>query len=450
MKAYKEYKDSGIEWIGEIPEHWNRIRIKHLVKIKVCDGPHETPEFVEEGVPFISADAIQNGQVNFQRKRGNITKETFAEYAKKSKVINGDILFCKSGSTTGKSAIVKTNESFAIWSPLAIIRANEHLVDNYYLYSFIQSNLFRLQVENSWTFGTQPNIGMGTLENLWIPIPTSKEQTQIANYLDYKTSLIDRLIEKNQRLIELLEEKRSAIINQAVTKGLNPNVKMKDSGIEWIGEIPEHWKITRLDYESDVIDPQPDHRAPQVDENGLPYIGIRDINYDGSINIETTRKVQELAVKKQEESFTVDDGDIVFCKVGTLGLPKHIIKPKIRFAISATLVLIKVSKFNDSRFIKYLLESNYINNQVENNSTGSTRKALGIQIIRKFKFLIMELKEQTQIANYLDYKTAQIDKLVVEKRKTNEYLKEYTTTLISNVVTGKVDVRDIKIPENSN
>jgi len=210
-------KDSGIEWIGEIPEHWDRIRIKNLVKVKVCDGPHETPEFLEDGVPFISAEAIQNACINFDRKRGYISFDQFAEYSNKSRVKQGDILFCKSGSTTGKSALVTTSEAFGIWSPLAIIRANKYLVKNTYLYMYMQSRLFRIQVENNWTFGTQPNIGMGSLENLWITVPPSTEQTQIANYLDSKTTQIDKLIDQKRKSNDYLKEYRTTLISNVVT-----------------------------------------------------------------------------------------------------------------------------------------------------------------------------------------------------------------------------------------
>lgn len=210
-------KDSGIEWLGEIPEHWDRIRIKNLVSIKVCDGPHETPQWIDEGIVFISAEAIKDGKIDFNFKRGYITSEQHEEYCKKSRVCFGDILFCKSGSTTGKSAMVETEADFGIWSPLAIIRANPKKINNFYLFQVIQSVFFRKQVETAWTFGTQPNIGMGALENLWITLPNSNEQNEIVKYLNEQHQLFDKLKSKIQGEIQLLKEYKTALISEVVT-----------------------------------------------------------------------------------------------------------------------------------------------------------------------------------------------------------------------------------------
>ena len=136
-------KESGIEWLGEIPEHWDRVRLKHLVLIKITDGPHETPEFFEFGVPFLSAEAIRENVLDFDYARGYISEEQFDIYRRKSEAKRFDVLLCKSGSTTGKSAIVETDETFAIWSPLAIIRADQRKVLPYFIFHSLQSNKFR-------------------------------------------------------------------------------------------------------------------------------------------------------------------------------------------------------------------------------------------------------------------------------------------------------------------
>lgn len=210
-------KDSGIEWLGEIPEHWGRARIKTLVATKVCDGPHETPEWKTEGIPFISAEAIKGNQIDLNFKRGYISIEQHLEYSKKSKVFKGDILFCKSGSTTGKSALVEIDDDFGIWSPLAIIRVNPEKITNSFMFQSIQSSLFKNQVETSWTFGTQPNIGMGALENLWIAVPPISEQEMINSYLKDELSKFELIISKTQQEIELLKEYKTALISEVVT-----------------------------------------------------------------------------------------------------------------------------------------------------------------------------------------------------------------------------------------
>ena len=271
-------------------------------------------------------------------------------------------------------------------------------------------------------------------------LPVEIEQTAIADYLDTKTVQIDRKIDLlSQKAIQYGKLKQS-LINETVTRGLDKTVPMKDSGVEWIGEIPTHWEVKRLEDASFIIDPQPDHRAPAFAEgDGYPYIGIRDLNKDGSLNFETARKVELAAVEKQERSFKVVSGDILFCKVGTLGEPRIIIA-KCRFALSATLVLIKVNNKTSNSFLKYALDSSCVFDQINHFGSGSTRPALGIKQIRKFFFPFPPRPEQQAIAAFLDDKTGYIDRIVTTISTQIDKLKELRKTLINDVVTGKIRV----------
>jgi len=212
-----EMKDSGVEWIGEIPRKWNLISLKHLVSTKITDGPHETPEFVDEGIPFLSVESVQDNKLNFNRKRGFITEETHKEYSKKCKPQRDDVFLVKSGSTTGKSTIVETDEEFNIWSPLCLIRSDKSKVTPRFTFTSLQSFYFRRFVELGWSFGTQPNIGMGVIENIRIIVPPLSEQTQIVKYLDEQTQKIDSTVEKESQRIELLKEYRQSLISEVVT-----------------------------------------------------------------------------------------------------------------------------------------------------------------------------------------------------------------------------------------
>ena len=176
MKVYPKYKSSGVDWLDEIPVGSNIISLKHLVKTKITDGPHETPVAVESGIPFVSAEAIQNFTINFDSKWGFISKEDHLKYSKKCKPQNGDIFIVKSGATTGKVAYVNRDMEFNVWSPLALIRADENTVYSRFLFYFIISQIFQKQVQFSWSFGTQQNIGMGVIQNLQIVIPSLSEQ----------------------------------------------------------------------------------------------------------------------------------------------------------------------------------------------------------------------------------------------------------------------------------
>ena len=443
MKKYDNYKDSGIEWIGEIPEHWDRIRIKSLVAIKVTDGPHETPQWIENGVPFISAEAIKGNKIDLDFKRGYISTEQHLEYCKKSKVLKNDILFCKSGSTTGKSALVDTDVDFGIWSPLAIIRADKNKIDYKYLFQSIQSSLFQNQVETAWTFGTQPNIGMGALENLWIAIPTLEEQQSIANYLDHKTTQIDTLIAKKEQFISLLQEERTAVINQAVTKGLDPKVKMKDSGIEWLGEIPEHWKLMRVGSLSQCITGFAFKSDNFSFENGIKIVRGDNVTENSLRWGDKTRYWNEYS--EVLDRFQLQKNDIVIgmdgSKVGKnyayveeKDLPLLLVQRVARIRSNSELIA-KWIHFNIGTYnFKY-----YINLS----KTDPAIPHITLKNITSYPICIPDINELNLIIEKLNSKLEKLDETLKKSKQEIELLKEYKTALISEVVTGKVDVRDV-------
>ena len=210
-------KDSGVEWLGEVPEHWMTPSSKHLLEIPITDGPHETPNFVDDGVPFISAEAISKGKIDFDKKRGYITPELNAIYSKKYSPKIEDIYMVKSGATTGKVAMVETSDEFNIWSPLAVFRCNKNKMLPKFLLAVFNSSHFYDALVLNWSYGTQQNIGMGVLSNIEIPCPPLKEQTEIIQYLDAQNTKFDKLIGTQSQLIEKLKEYRSSIISHAVT-----------------------------------------------------------------------------------------------------------------------------------------------------------------------------------------------------------------------------------------
>jgi type I restriction enzyme S subunit len=210
-------KDSGVEWLGEVPEHWMTPSSKHLLEIPITDGPHETPNFVDDGVPFISAEAISKGKIDFDKKRGYITPELNVIYSKKYSPKIEDIYMVKSGATTGKVAMVEITDEFNIWSPLAVFRCNKNKVLPKFLLAVFNSSHFYDALVLNWSYGTQQNIGMGVLSNIEIPCPPIQEQADIIQYLDTENTKFDKLISTQSQLIEKLKEYRSSIISHAVT-----------------------------------------------------------------------------------------------------------------------------------------------------------------------------------------------------------------------------------------
>jgi type I restriction enzyme S subunit len=210
-------KDSGVEWIGEVPEHWAVTAIKRALSIPITDGPHETPVFYDAGVPFASAESVSSGTIDFQKIRGFISREDHSRFSKKYLPKKGDIFMVKSGATTGVTALVEDDREFNIWSPLAAIRCNRKKALPEFVLSYMRSTKFLDGVALNWSYGTQQNIGMGVLENMALPLPPLYEQEAIAVYIAGHQARIDLLIEKTQLSIDLLKKRRSALITAAVT-----------------------------------------------------------------------------------------------------------------------------------------------------------------------------------------------------------------------------------------
>jgi type I restriction enzyme, S subunit len=209
-------KDSGVEWLGGVPAHWDVLAIKHIVSTPITDGPHETPEFFDTGIPFVSAEAVSSGRIDFEKIRAHISDADNQRFSKKYAPKKFDIYMVKSGATTGVTAIVETDDVFNIWSPLAAIRCNE-LNHPYFVLNFMRSRNFADAIAISWSFGTQQNIGMKVIENLPITRPPLSEAIEIANSLQDKSAKFDKIILQAQAQIELMQERRTALISAAVT-----------------------------------------------------------------------------------------------------------------------------------------------------------------------------------------------------------------------------------------
>ena len=211
LDPHAEMKDSGVEWIGEIPEEWYVCKTLFVLQMPITDGPHTTPELYAAGVPFVSAEAVScgNGRIDFNHIRGYISEGFYQECCKTRYLRVDDIYMIKSGATTGKVAIVDVDTKFTIWSPLAAFRVNPKKVLPRYLFYFLQSPAYQKQVELGWSFGTQQNIGMRTLEKLKICVPPLSVQQEIIRYLDEKSKKLDAIIKEKTDLIPTLNPTKS-------------------------------------------------------------------------------------------------------------------------------------------------------------------------------------------------------------------------------------------------
>lgn len=216
LNADVPMKDSGVRFVNYIPTLWENRKMISILSMRVIDGPHESPELLEEGIPYISATAIENGRINFSLCRGYISEEYCDICDKRYIPQMNDILVIKLGASTGQVAMVETTKRFNIWVPLAAVRCNSEAVPKFVYYSF-QSDYFIKQMEFSWTFGTQQTLGVKTIERLRIILPPYTEQQSIADYLDHKCSRIDGVIERKQTVITKLTEYKKSLIYEVVT-----------------------------------------------------------------------------------------------------------------------------------------------------------------------------------------------------------------------------------------
>lgn len=214
-----EMKDSNCKFLVKIPSTWEVCKTLYVLSMPITDGPHTTPQLYDDGIPFVSAEAVScgNGYIDFSHIRGYISDSFYNECCKKYIPQRDDIYMIKSGATTGKVAIVNTDVKFTIWSPLAVFRVNKKKVLPYFLYYSLQSSYYQLQVQDKWSFGTQQNIGMRMLEKLILCYPSIEEQAKIVAFIKKNVDNFDSAISNSQRQIALLQERKQIIINEVIT-----------------------------------------------------------------------------------------------------------------------------------------------------------------------------------------------------------------------------------------
>lgn len=408
-ETYPEYKDSGVEWLGRIPKEWDSFKLRNVLRSNIVDGPHETPKYIDEGIPFISVDSVGEGEkVNLDVVNKFITEEQYKEYNKKTRLIRNDILFTKA-ATIGKVAIVD-DRKFMTWSPLAIIKPDTKAVYYKYLFYVLKSNKFVGSVVNSCSFNTQLNIGMKVLEKSMIGVPKDIiEQEKISRYLDEKTSLIDKIIERKQKLIELLREKRSETINDAVTKVTGKTEKLK--------YVAPERKI-KLD------------TAP----TNLRYIGLENIE---SL---TGRIVDSKEKSESEGSVNIFyKGDVLFGKLRPY-LAKVLATDFDGVCSGEFLTLVPKKDKIISNYLFYKILSRDFIKAINDSTYGTKMPRANWQFIGNQVITYPSLDEQIKIVKSLDNKMEIFEKSIVDINKSIEFLQEFKSSLISNVVTGKIKI----------
>jgi putative type I restriction enzyme specificity protein len=428
-------KESGIDWIGQIPEEWKVRPIKHIVETPVTDGPHETPVLYETGIPFLSAEAVKDGVLDFNFKRGYISLKDHDRFKKKISPKKDDIFIVKSGATTGNVGIVNTDEIFAIWSPLALIRCNKTLAIQKYIYFYLLSTLFKSQVEFNWSFGTQQNIGMGVIERIKVILPPVSEQQKIVEVLDKKTAQLDKVKALLEEQIQKLKDYRASLIYETVTKGLDKTVPMKDSGIDWIGQVPQGWGVKPLKYLIKFKNGYAfDSKQLTMEQTGVKVIRIGDfkssgIDFNAALNVFTSfnSKLDFYRIRKSQILIAMSGAT-----VGKISFVNQ--EPNVYSVINQRVGIIE-SEIN--KWIYYCLSTDSFMSYIQLNSNGSAQPNISSGEISDFKVAIPDDVVIQKCVKYLDNQLESINKLIQIKNEQIDNINKQRQTLIYDYVTGK-------------
>ena len=432
---YPKYKDSGVEWLGEVPEGWDVGPLKRFSKLQTGMTP-PTDDFGN----YTDEDLFQWIRPEDLDETGKPTKAskflTTQGWRLTRQIPAGATLICCIG-TIGKSGItediVSTNQQITAAIPIANSR--------YLFYSITSA---RTELELASTGNVLRILNTERLGNICFPSPPRHEQEAIATFLDRETAKIDALVAEQENLIALLKEKRQAVISHAVTKGLDPTVPMKDSGIEWLGEVPDHWSLKRL---KQLLKKSGLVRGPFggdlkkeifVDEGYKVYEQKNAIykNFALGDSYISEQKYTEM------QRFRVRKNDYILSCSGTIGKAYRIPSEAPDGIINQALLIIRFDDSIISIFSDWIFEANFFQLQILDNSQGGAMKNLvGMDIFTCIVLPVPPRSEQKAIAAYLDTETAKLDELTTEAQHTIDLLKERRSALISAAVTGKIDVR---------
>lgn len=434
MERYESYKPSGVEWIGDIPSEWSLKRLKFVADVETGGTPPKSDEnnYGDDGLPWIKPDNL-NGFTPVVRSKERISSKGL----EKMRTIPTDsVLVCGIGSI-GKFGVagcdLVTNQQINS----VIFGETVNPSFGKYLISSSASDLIRNS--NKVVVAI---LSKSSQSNILYPVPSLPEQETIANYLDRKTEEIDKLITNKQKLIELLKEERTAIINQAVTKGIKPNAKLKPSGIEWLGDIPEHWEIKKLKYLVSKVGSgvTPLGGATVYQTGGIPLLRSQNIYSDGLVLDDVAYITEE--IDESMSNSRIEEGDVLLNITGaSIGRSFYVPKGFGRGNVNQHVCIIRpIPSLLGSGFLHSILVSGYGQNLIDMCQVGANREGLNFQQLRNFSLPYCSLVEQQRIVDFIKEKSESVSATVSKVEKEIELMREYRTALISEVVTGKIKV----------
>lgn len=439
MKRYEKYKPSRIEWIGEVPEHWEECRLKSLLKEKLMYGANESAETDNPDFPrYIRiTDITDDGKLKDETFK-SLNPISAAPYLLKK----GDLLFARSGSV-GRTFLFDSDIQ-ACFAGYLIKAAFNNTVIPRYVYYFTQSGLYWSWISSINIQTTIQNIGAEKYNNMPFIRPTLEEQMVMVTYLDARCGDIDKVVATQEKRIALLNEMKQSIITQAVTRGLNPDAKMKDSGVEWIGLVPEHWDVMPFKSKFKTDKGLSITKADLVDE-GVPVISYGQIHSKQNDYVHTLDQLLRFIPEElipADSKAKLEIGDIVFADtsedVEGSGNAFYIEREGVYAGYHT--VIAKSIEHVDNKYFAYLFATPIWRSQVRSQVYGVKVYSITQQILKATSLIVPSPEEQKQIVEVLEEKCARIDRQIDNIQNEIELLREYKQSLITDVVTGKVKV----------
>ena len=447
FRPYSAYRDSGVEWLGEIPEDWESFRLRFVVKTSVTKK--EVRELdPETKVSFVPMEAVgEYGGLDLDATKPLSEVIDGYTYFRNGDVIVAKITPCFENGKGALASRMSSGIGFGT-TELHVLRPSGNLDARFLLYLTFSDHFRRIGTASMFGAGGQKRISDDFIRNFRHPVPGLSEQRAITAFLDRETARIDGLVARKERLIELLQEKRTALITRAVTRGLDPNAPMKDSGLKWLGEIPAHWEVKRLRHIMRHIEqgwsPDCENREAGADEWGVLKAGC--VNRGTFLESEhkalpsTLSPIPALEIRKGDLLMSRASGsrDLVGSVAVVSECRPHLLLCDKVFRLHTE------SSAGHRQFIGYAMNSRIVRWQIESAISGGSGLASNIsqEAVKDLVVVQPPRSERWEIAGYLDCETTRIDALIAKVRQAIDHLKEFRTALISAAVTGKIDVRE--------
>lgn len=451
MKAYPEYKASGIDWLGEIPSHWSRMPIKAVLSKSSAGTWGEEPR--EDGSDIICFRVADFDYQHLELGHKNLTYRNVDERQLLGReVCKGDIVIEKSGGgdiwPVGRAVISKFDFKATCSNFMHVISTNDK-ANNLYL-NYLLATIYMHGINRQYfaqTTGIQ-NLNVKEYLSQQACFPPIEEQDAIAAYLDDVTGKLDELIAEKQKQVEYLRSYRTSLITETLTRGLNPNAPFRLSGIDWLGDMPEHWETTKLKYITSKIGSgvTPKGGSEVYSDEGILFIRSQNV-YPNGLHLDDPKYISK-QIDETMCNTRVYQGDILLNITGaSIGRCCVYSLPENANVNQHVCIIRPLPDTINNMFLCYVINSNIGQEQIAMYQTGGNREGLNFEQLKNFTIPLPSFSEQQAIAEFLDEKTEKIDALIGELEKQLEELAEYKKAVISEAVTGKVDVRDWK-PQN--